>query len=90
MRQRARGLTLVEMLVILAVVVVLMMIFWPCQWCTPREKARRNACLNNLKQIGQAASLYTQDYDGTLPWNPTPGGLPARILPLKTRQAGQL
>lgn len=78
MRQRARGLTLVEMLVILAVVLVLMMIFVPCG-CPSREKARRTACLSNLKQIGQATSLYTQDYDGTLPWNPAPGGLPARL-----------
>jgi prepilin-type processing-associated H-X9-DG protein len=77
MKRQARGLTLVEMLVILGVVLLLGVLFWPCCICTPREKARRTACLSNLKQIGQAASLYIQDYDGMLPWNPAPGGLPA-------------
>jgi prepilin-type processing-associated H-X9-DG protein len=77
MKRQRPGLTLVEMLVILAAVLLLGVLFWPLCACTPREKARRTACLSNLKQIGRAAALYTQDYDGTLPWNPAPGGLPA-------------
>lgn len=32
-----------------------------------RENARRTACARNLKQLGTAFQLYTQDYDETLP-----------------------
>lgn len=32
-----------------------------------REKARQTTCLANLKQIGLAAQMYTQDYDGRFP-----------------------
>jgi len=30
---------------------------------TTREKARQNACLTNLKQVGTALTAYAQDYD---------------------------
>jgi prepilin-type processing-associated H-X9-DG protein len=70
-------LTLVEILVILGVVLLLGVLFWPACACGPREKAERASCLSHLQRISQAASLYIQDYDGTLPWNPAPGGLPA-------------
>ncbi|MCM8772634.1 MAG: DUF1559 domain-containing protein [Candidatus Omnitrophica bacterium] len=32
-----------------------------------RERARIAACINNLKQIGLAINMYTQDYDEYLP-----------------------
>ncbi|MCM8770051.1 MAG: DUF1559 domain-containing protein, partial [Candidatus Omnitrophica bacterium] len=32
-----------------------------------REQARRAACVNNLKQIGLALTMYCQDYDDNLP-----------------------
>ena len=32
-----------------------------------REQARRAVCINNLKQIGLAITMYAQDYDGGLP-----------------------
>src|SRR5437879_2854369 len=76
-RSRTRGFTLVEMLVVIAIVLLLAMIFLPGGNGISREKARLASCLSNLKQIGLAASMYTQDYDGSLPWNPAPGGLPA-------------
>src|SRR5438093_9336751 len=77
-RNQARGLTLIELLVVIAVFILLAMLFLPWGNSGLREKARQTACLSNLKQIGLAASMYVQDYDGTLPWNPAPGGLPAR------------
>jgi prepilin-type processing-associated H-X9-DG protein len=43
-----------------------------------REKARQASCLANLKQIGLAANMYAQDYNGLLP---PPGGWPDRLYP---------
>src|SRR5207245_893932 len=75
-RRRVHGFTLVEMLVIIAVVMLLAVLFFP-GGCPSRPAARTASCLSNLKQIGLGLSMYTQDYDGVLPWNPAPGGLPA-------------
>jgi prepilin-type N-terminal cleavage/methylation domain-containing protein/prepilin-type processing-associated H-X9-DG protein len=75
-RRRAHGFTLIEMLVVIAMVVLLAVLLFPCG-CPSRPVARAASCLSNLKQIGLALSMYTQDYDGVLPWNPAPGGLPA-------------
>src|SRR5690606_15081866 len=35
-----------------------------------REKARRSACMNNLRQIGLALASYEGDYSGYLPSSP--------------------
>ncbi len=57
-----RGFTLTEMLVVIAVIAILMALLFPV-YGTAREKARQNACLTNLKQIGTALTAYAQDYD---------------------------
>ncbi len=33
-----------------------------------RERARRSACMNNLKQLGLGLTQYAQDHDNTYPW----------------------
>lgn len=75
-RSHSRGFTLVEMLVIIVLVLFLAALLMPCG-CPSPPAAREACCLSNLKQIGAAVAMYTQDYDGVLPWNPAPGGLPA-------------
>jgi prepilin-type processing-associated H-X9-DG protein len=76
-RDKGHGFTIIEMLVVIAVVMVLMvLLLWPCV-NRARPAARKSYCLSNLKQIGLAAAIYAQDYDETLFWNPAPGGLPA-------------
>ena len=58
--------TLIELLVVIAIIAVLAAILFPV-FAQARESARMSACLSNLKQIGTAFALYTQDYDERLP-----------------------
>lgn len=60
--RRERGFTLTEMLVVIAVIAILTAILLPV-FSTVREKARQNACLSDLHQIGTALIAYAQDYD---------------------------
>jgi prepilin-type N-terminal cleavage/methylation domain-containing protein/prepilin-type processing-associated H-X9-DG protein len=63
---RRAGFTLIELLVVIAIIAVLAAILFPV-FAQAREKARGAACLSNLKQIGTAWRLYTQDYDEMFP-----------------------
>lgn len=66
---KLRGFTLIELMVVIAVIAALAAILLPV-FAQAREKARATACLSNLKQIGAAALMYAQDYDDLFPWNP--------------------
>ena len=64
---RGRAFTLIELLVVIAIIAILAAILFPV-FAQAREKGRSAACLSNLKQIGQAGVMYSQDYDGV--WTP--------------------
>ncbi len=63
-----RAFTLVEALVLLAVVLIVAAIVWPGGHHGARDNARRASCASNLKQIGLAFAIYQQDAADQLPF----------------------
>jgi len=66
MKKSTDGMTLVELLVTLAVMVALAALLSPAA-LRSIESARVTRCITNLKNIGQALTLYAADSNGELP-----------------------
>jgi len=61
-----RGFSLIEVLVICAIVVGMISVFIP-MLINSRERGRQTSCLNNQKQLATMIVTYTQDHDSMLP-----------------------
>ena len=62
----ARGFTLSELLIVIAVLGILAALLFPVL-SSVRGKARQATCAGQLKQIAQAGLVYLRDYDDRLP-----------------------
>ena len=74
-RRRPGAFTLVELLVVVGIIAILIAMLMP-SLSRARESARRVQCLSNLRQLGTAVMMYTQEYKGRFPgawdWHPRP------------------
>jgi prepilin-type processing-associated H-X9-DG protein/prepilin-type N-terminal cleavage/methylation domain-containing protein len=67
-RRVGKAFTLIELLMVIAIVALLIAILIPAL-SRAREKGEEIVCLNNLKQLQICAKLYSQDNDFFLPPN---------------------
>jgi len=64
---RRRGLTLVDVLVIIALIAFLLIAMVPTLSRQGYERACRSKCMNHLREIGKACAMYAADYGGYYP-----------------------
>src|SRR5207247_9161302 len=69
-RNSRHGFTLLELLIVMAVIAILATIAYPV-FIGIEEKAKTTKDMNNLRQIGIATQLYLNDNDGAFPGSAT-------------------
>jgi prepilin-type N-terminal cleavage/methylation domain-containing protein/prepilin-type processing-associated H-X9-DG protein len=62
MKRRSQAFTLIELLVVIAVIAILAALVLP-SLARAKEQGARIQCLNNVRQIGIATRLYTDDFN---------------------------
>jgi len=65
--RRNRGFTLIELLVVIAIIAIMAAILFPV-FLKAKRTAQINVCLNNLKEWGNAITMYVDDNSGRYPY----------------------
>lgn len=65
-RRRSKAFTLVELLVVIAIIAILAALLLPVL-AGAKQKAWQSNCVSNLKQVGYAVAMYTNDNNEYLP-----------------------
>lgn len=70
LRKKCSGFTLIELLVVIAIITILAAVLFPVI-SSAKMSSYSSVCSSNLRQFGQAFSMYAENYSGRLP---LPGG----------------
>jgi len=79
---RVPAFTLVELLVVMAIIALLAALFLP-SLASAKSAGKRAVCVSNLRQIGIATYVYSSDHNGQIPYGPVSPPLtsPAELYP---------
>jgi prepilin-type N-terminal cleavage/methylation domain-containing protein len=66
MRKRIKGFTLIELMIVIAIIAILAAILVP-NFLRARAQGQLTACKSNMKNIGTAMEMYSSDNQGRYP-----------------------
>lgn len=70
-----RAFTLVETIIVIAIIATIAAILFPV-FVSAKRAAQKSVCISNLRQFGQAISMYRSEYNGIDVGTPSQMGLP--------------